>query len=62
MSRHRDAIGIQQGACNPSAIALAIIAACKEVREEISNAPPNARVTIWSQAVMLRKAKKQKGV
>lgn len=33
MKRHSDAIGIQQGACNPSGIALAIVAACREMRE-----------------------------
>lgn len=32
--RHRDAIAIQQGACNPSGIALSIAEACKEARSE----------------------------
>ena len=32
--RHRDALAIQEGACNPSGIALAIVDACKEVRSE----------------------------
>ena len=32
--RHRDAILIQEGAVNPSGIALALVDACREVREE----------------------------
>jgi len=32
--RHSDAIAIQGGACNPTAIAHSIIAGCKEVSEE----------------------------
>ncbi len=32
--RHSDALFIQEGACNPSGIALAIVAACKEMRDE----------------------------
>ena len=32
MKRHRDALGIQAGACNPSGIALAIVEACAELR------------------------------
>lgn len=32
--RHKDALAIQDGACNPSGIALAIVAACKEIRDE----------------------------
>ena len=32
--RHSDALFIQEGACNPSGIALAIVAACKEMRAE----------------------------
>lgn len=32
--RHRDAIAIQQGACNPSGIAHSIVAACAEIRAE----------------------------
>ena len=32
--RHIQALEIQQGACNPSAIALAIVEACREVRSE----------------------------
>ena len=35
MKRHQDALFIQQGACNPSAIAHSIISACREVREEM---------------------------
>jgi hypothetical protein len=30
--RHRDAIAIANGACNPSGIALAIVDACREMR------------------------------
>lgn len=33
MKRHRDAIAIQAGACNPSGIALSIVEACKEIRD-----------------------------
>lgn len=33
MKRHNDAIAIQAGACNPSGIALAIVDACREIRE-----------------------------
>lgn len=29
--RHRDAIAIQGGACNPTAIALSIVDACREI-------------------------------
>lgn len=32
--RHKDAIAIQQGACNPSGIAHSIIEACSEIRAE----------------------------
>lgn len=32
--RHTDALLIQEGACNPSGVALAIVDACKEVRNE----------------------------
>ena len=32
--RHSDALFIQEGACNPSGIALAIVSACKEMRDE----------------------------
>jgi hypothetical protein len=32
MKRHRDAIAIQHGACNPSGIALSIVEACREIR------------------------------
>lgn len=32
--RHTDAIAIQCGACNPSAIANSIVAACAEIRAE----------------------------
>ena len=34
MKRHKDAIAIQQGACNPSAIAIAIQSAVAECRAE----------------------------
>ena len=34
MSRQADALAITQGACNPSGIALAIVDACREVRDE----------------------------
>lgn len=37
MKRHSDALAIQGGACNPSGIALSIVAACNEIRSE-----PNA--------------------
>lgn len=30
--RHREALLIQEGACNPSGIAFAIVAACDEIR------------------------------
>jgi len=33
-NRHRNAIAIQQGACNPSGIALSIVEACQEIRAE----------------------------
>jgi len=32
--RYSDALAIQQGACNPSGIALSIADACKEIRSE----------------------------
>lgn len=32
--RHRDALAIQQGACNPSGITIAITEACREIRAE----------------------------
>lgn len=32
--RHRDAVGVVLGACNPSGIAHSIVEACKEIREE----------------------------
>ncbi len=32
MKRHQDALAIQQGACNPSGIARALVAACDEAR------------------------------
>lgn len=35
--RHRDALGIQQGACNPSGIARSLVAACDEARNEGKN-------------------------
>ncbi len=34
MKRHTDALLIQQGACNPSAVARSIVNACKEMRED----------------------------
>jgi hypothetical protein len=34
MQRHSDALAIQEGACNPSGIAHAIIRACQEVRDQ----------------------------
>jgi hypothetical protein len=36
--RHRDAIAIQQGACNPSGIAHSIVDACAEIRGEPNHA------------------------
>ena len=33
-TRHRNAIAIQLGACNPSGIALSIVEACQEIRAE----------------------------
>jgi hypothetical protein len=33
-NRHRDAVMIQQGACNPSGIALAVVEACREARDQ----------------------------
>jgi hypothetical protein len=33
MKRHKDALAIQLGACNPSGIAYSIIEACREMRE-----------------------------
>lgn len=36
--RHGDALAIQEGACNPSGIALAIVDACKEIRGEPNHA------------------------
>ena len=32
--RHRDALAISQGACNPSGIAYSTVAACREVWDE----------------------------
>jgi hypothetical protein len=32
--RHRDALAIQEGACNPSGIAHSIVTACQEIRAE----------------------------
>jgi len=32
--RHKDALAIQEGACNPSGIAHAIVNACRETREQ----------------------------
>lgn len=32
--RHRDALTITQGACNPSGIAVSILDACREIRAE----------------------------
>lgn len=32
--RHKDALGIQMGACNPSGIAHSLVAACSEIRAE----------------------------
>lgn len=34
--RHQEALSIQEGACNPSGIALSIVDACREFREEAS--------------------------
>jgi hypothetical protein len=31
--RHRDALAIWQGACNPTAVANSIVGACQEIRE-----------------------------
>lgn len=36
MSRFQDAYDIQQGACNPSGIARALVKACDEARDEIT--------------------------
>jgi hypothetical protein len=33
-NRHRDALAIQLGACNPSGIAHSILDACREMREQ----------------------------
>jgi hypothetical protein len=32
--RHNDALAISMGACNPSGIALSIVDACREIRDE----------------------------
>jgi hypothetical protein len=37
MKRHSNALAIQQGACNPSGIALSIVDACREIRESAPN-------------------------
>lgn len=37
MKRHKDALAIQQGASNPSGIALSIVDACREIREQPGN-------------------------
>lgn len=37
--RHRDALAISGGACNPGAIARSIVAACDELREEGADTP-----------------------
>ncbi len=34
MKRHGDALAINEGACNPSGIALAIVEACREIRAQ----------------------------
>lgn len=44
MKRHRDALAIIQGACNPSGIALAIVDACKEIRA-LPNHTGTAQIT-----------------
>ena len=36
--RHRDALAIANGACNPSGIALAIVDACREMRADPATA------------------------
>lgn len=40
MKRHFDALAIQNGACNPSGIAISIVDACREIRNQ-----PNHRGT-----------------
>lgn len=32
--RHKDALGIQEGACNPSGVAHAILDCCREIRAD----------------------------
>ena len=46
MRRHNDAIGIQQGACNPSGIARSLVAACDECRANGVPAATDAAVRL----------------
>jgi hypothetical protein len=46
--RHSDALAIQQGACNPSGIALAIVDACREVRDEGKQATTDPAVRLMT--------------
>jgi hypothetical protein len=48
MKRHRDALAIQDGACNPSGIAHSIVEACREVRDRGGNvtADPAIRLMV----------------
>ncbi len=44
--RFREALAIQEGACNPSGIAYAIIEACKEARHEDRNPTEDVAVRL----------------
>lgn len=44
--RHKDALAIQEGACNPSGIAAAIFEACREARAENATAHMDAAVRL----------------
>lgn len=43
--RHKDALAITQGACNPSGIALSIVEACREIRSEPNHTAGTAQIT-----------------
>ncbi len=46
--RYENALAIQEGACNPSGIALAIVDACREVRDEGKQATTDAAVRLMT--------------
>ncbi len=44
--RHKDALAIQMGACNPSGVALSIVDACREARDEGKSATEDSAVRL----------------